>query len=153
MEKIETKIIKVNEINPEKKLIVEGAKFIKKGKLVAFPTETVYGLGANGLDEEAVKKIFIAKGRPQDNPLILHVSSIEEVRPLVKSISKEAEIFMKKFWPGPLTILFKKSSQVPDIITAGLDTVAIRMPNHPIALELIKNSGVPIAAPSANTIW
>lgn len=150
MDKIETNIIKVNGINPEKELILEGAKFIKSGKLVAFPTETVYGLGANGLDEEAVKKIFVAKGRPQDNPLILHVSSIEDVGPLAKFISEEAEILMKKFWPGPLTILFKKSSQVPDIITAGLDTVAIRMPDHPIALELIKNSGVPIAAPSAN---
>lgn len=151
MEKIETKIIKLNKINLEEKLILEGAKFIKEGKLVAFPTETVYGLGANGLDEEAVKKIFIAKGRPQDNPLILHVSSIEDVKPLVKSISKEAEILMKRFWPGPLTILFRKSNKVPNIITAGLDTVAIRMPNHPIAIELIKNSGVPIAAPSANT--
>ncbi len=151
MEKIETKIIKLNEINPEEKLILEGAKFIKEGKLVAFPTETVYGLGANGLDEEAVKKIFIAKGRPQDNPLILHVSSIEDVKPLVKSISKDAEMLMKRFWPGPLTILFRKSNKVPNIITAGLNTVAIRMPNHPVAIELIKNSGVPIAAPSANT--
>ncbi|SHD76582.1 tRNA(NNU) t(6)A37 threonylcarbamoyladenosine modification; threonine-dependent ADP-forming ATPase [[Clostridium] ultunense Esp] len=151
MEKIETKIIKVNEINPEEELILEGAKFIKEGKLVAFPTETVYGLGANGLNEEAVKEIFVAKGRPQDNPLILHVSSIEDIRPLVKSVSKEAEILMKKFWPGPLTLLFKKSKKVPNIITAGLDTVAIRMPNNPIALGLIKNSGMPIAAPSANT--
>ena len=148
---MKTKIVKVNQLNPEPDLIKEGADFIKEGKLVAFPTETVYGLGANGLDEEAVSKIFIAKGRPQDNPLILHISSIEEIEPLVESISKEAEILMRKFWPGPLTMLFKRSNMVPDIITAGLSTVAIRMPNHPVALELIKASGVPIAAPSANT--
>ena len=151
MEEIQTKIIKVNEKNPEKDLISLGANVINEGGLVAFPTETVYGLGANGLNEEAVKKIFIAKGRPQDNPLILHVSSIEQVESLVEFIPAEARILMEKFWPGPLTMLFKRSSLVPDIITAGLDTVAIRMPNHSIALELIKKSGVPIAAPSANT--
>ena len=148
---METKILKINPLNPEIDIIAEGAKYIRMGKLVAFPTETVYGLGANGLDEEAVKNIFTAKGRPQDNPLILHVSSIDEVKPLVKSIPKEAEILMKEFWPGPLTIIFERSSIVPDIITAGLDTVAIRMPNHPVALELIGASKVPIAAPSANT--
>lgn len=148
---METRIIKINALNPELDLIAEGSKYIKNGKLVAFPTETVYGLGANGLDEEAVKNIFVAKGRPQDNPLILHVSKFDEVKPLVKNISKEAEILMEEFWPGPLTILFKRSSLVPDIITAGLNTVAIRMPNHPVALELIEASGVPIAAPSANT--
>lgn len=151
MKKIETRLIKVNGKDPEENLILEGAKFIKAGKLVAFPTETVYGLGVNGLDELAVKDIFQAKGRPGDNPLILHISSIDQVECLVQSISQDAEKLMKRFWPGPLTILFKKSHRVPDIITAGLDTVAIRMPNHPIALELIRNSGVPIAAPSANT--
>lgn len=151
MKKIETKVIKVNGKSPEDDLILEGAKFIRDGKLVAFPTETVYGLGANGLDELAVKNIFQAKGRPVDNPLILHISSIGQVEALVESISKDGEKLMKRFWPGPLTILFKKSERVPDIITAGLDTVAIRMPNHPIALDLIKSSGVPIAAPSANT--
>ena len=148
---METKILRINPLNPELDLIAEGARYIRKGKLVAFPTETVYGLGANGLDEEAVKNIFIAKGRPQDNPLILHVSKIDEVRPLVKSIPEEAKILMEEFWPGPLTIIFERSSIVPDIITAGLNTVAIRMPNHPVALELIEASGVPIAAPSANT--
>lgn len=148
---METKILRINPLNPEIDLIAEGARYIRKGKLVAFPTETVYGLGANGLDEEAVKNIFIAKGRPQDNPLILHVSKIDEVRPLVKSIPEEAKILMEEFWPGPLTIIFERSSIVPDIITAGLNTVAIRMPNHPVALELIEASGVPIAAPSANT--
>lgn len=151
MKTIRTKLIKVTETNPEKEIIMEGARFIKEGELVAFPTETVYGLGANGLDEEAIAKIFIAKGRPQDNPLILHVSSIEEVKPLVKHISYEAEKLMEKFWPGPLTLLFERSNLIPPMITAGLDTVAIRMPNNPTALELIKASGVPIAAPSANT--
>ncbi|MBZ2174935.1 threonylcarbamoyl-AMP synthase [Schnuerera sp. xch1] len=148
---METKIVKVNNINSERKLIMEGAKYIKEGKLVVFPTETVYGLGANGLDEEAVLKIFHAKGRPQDNPLILHVSSMKEVKSLVKSISTEAERLMEKYWPGPLTMLFQRSDAIPDIITAGLDTVAIRMPNNSIALKLIEMSGVPIAAPSANT--
>lgn len=151
MNKIKTKIIKINKKQPEKSFILEAAKSIKAGELVAFPTETVYGLGANGLDEKAVKKIFSAKGRPVDNPLILHVSSIEDVKSLVEFISEDAESLMERFWPGPLTILLRRSKKVPDIITAGLDTVAIRMPNHSIALELIKNSGVPIAAPSANT--
>lgn len=148
---METRIIRINEYNPEMELIMEGARYIKESKLVAFPTETVYGLGANGLDEDAVKNIFIAKGRPQDNPLILHVSKIDEIKPLVKSIPEEAEILMKEFWPGPLTIIFERSNLVPDVITAGIDTVAIRMPNHPVALKLIEASGVPIAAPSANT--
>ena len=148
---METKVIKVNEKNPEKELIEQAAQLIRHGKLVAFPTETVYGLGANGLDEEAASKIFLAKGRPQDNPLILHVSSMEEVKPLVKSIPKEAEEIAERFWPGPLTMIFERSSLIPDVITGGLDTVAIRMPNHPVALALIKASGVPIAAPSANT--
>ncbi len=151
MDRIETIVIKVNKQNPEKALIKKGADIIRSGGLVAFPTETVYGLGANGLDEEAVKKIFIAKGRPQDNPLILHVAEKDQVPPLVEFISKEAEELMERFWPGPLTLLFKRSKLVPDCITAGLDTVAIRMPNHPVASALIKASGVPIAAPSANT--
>ncbi len=148
---METRIIKVDEKNPEKELIEQAAELIRNGKLVAFPTETVYGLGANGLDKEAASRIFVAKGRPQDNPLILHVSSIEEVKPLVKHIPKKAEEVAEKYWPGPLTMIFERSSLIPDVITGGLDTVAIRMPNHPVALALIKASGVPIAAPSANT--
>lgn len=148
---METNIVKINQLNPEPELIIQGARYIREGKLVAFPTETVYGLGANGLDEDAVANIFAAKGRPQDNPLILHVSKIDDIKPLVKSISKEAKVLMEEYWPGPLTILFERSNLVPDIITAGLDTVALRMPNHPVALELIEISGVPIAAPSANT--
>ena len=151
MEGIKTQIIEIKNENLDEELIYKGAKIIKRGGLVAFPTETVYGLGANGLNPEAVRKIFQAKGRPQDNPLILHVYNKSQVIPLVKSISKEVEKLMEKFWPGPLTILFKRSNLVPDIITGGLDTVAIRMPNNPIALKLIELSDVPLAAPSANT--
>lgn len=148
---METKVLVINNENIDENKISEAANVLKKSGLVAFPTETVYGLGANGLDDEAAKKIFIAKGRPQDNPLILHVSSTEELESLVESIPDVARLCMEEFWPGPLTILFKKSRIISDIITAGLDTVAIRMPEHPIALSLIKAAGVPIAAPSANT--
>ena len=147
---METKIIKINKENIDKNLIIDAANTIKNSGIVAFPTETVYGLGANGLDENAAKKIFAAKGRPQDNPLILHVYSIEQVEELVQEIPDVAKKCMDEFWPGPLTILLPKSSKVPDIITAGLTTVAIRMPKNRIALELIKESNVPIAAPSAN---
>lgn len=147
---METKIIKIKENDVDKHLIEEAVETINSGGLVAFPTETVYGLGANGLDERAVEKIFIAKGRPQDNPLILHVWSREQVEELVEDISYIAKLCMEKFWPGPLTLLLKKSAKVPEIITAGLDTVAIRMPENKIALELIRLSNTPIAAPSAN---
>ena len=147
---METEIIKINKDNIEEDLIMKAANIIRDGGLVGFPTETVYGLGANGLDPIAVGKIFIAKGRPSDNPLILHVESVQQVNELVEEIPELAKICMEKFWPGPLTILFKKSNIIPDIITAGLDTVAIRMPEHDIAIELIRLSGTPIAAPSGN---
>lgn len=117
---------------------------------MAFPTETVYGLGANALDPRAVEKIFRAKGRPGDNPLIVHVSKTQDVDKLVKELPPKARALMETFWPGPLTIVFKKSSVIPSEVTAGLNTVAIRMPNHPVALRLIDYSGLPIAAPSAN---
>lgn len=148
---MDTKIIKIDKSNIDKKLMIEAGDIVKGGGVVAFPTETVYGLGANGLDENAVKKIYEAKGRPSDNPLILHISSIEELDNLVEEVTDLAHMIMKRFWPGPLTIIFKKSRIIPNIITAGLESVAIRMPSHPIALELISLSGVPIAAPSANT--
>ena len=151
MDEIKTELIEINNQNLDGELIYKAAEIIKTGGLVAFPTETVYGLGANGLNPEAVKKIFYAKGRPQDNPLILHVYNSSQVIQLAEGISKEVEELMNSFWPGPLTILFKKSNLVPDIITSGLDTVAIRMPNNPIALKLIELSQTPIAAPSANT--
>lgn len=148
---METKVVKIDSSNPDIELVKEAARYITGGELVGFPTETVYGLGANGLDENAVRKIFMAKGRPQDNPLILHVNSIEMLRTLVVEIPDKALKLIDAFWPGPLTILFKKNNIVPEVITAGLDTVAIRMPSHKIALELIGASNTPIAAPSANT--
>lgn len=151
MLKLDTKIIKINKDNPEKQKIKIGSEIIKQGGVVAFPTETVYGLGANALDDKAVEKIFLAKGRPQDNPLIVHVSEIEQIKELVQYIPEDATKLMETFWPGPLTILFNKSERIPERVTAGLSTVAIRMPNHKIALELIKEAGLPIAAPSANT--
>lgn len=126
------------------------AEAIKQGKLVLFPTETVYGIGANALDEEAVKKIYIAKGRASDNPLIAHIANIEMLKNLVMEVGKVEEILIEKFWPGPLTIVFKKKQIVPDVITGGLDTVAIRMPSDTIAHKLIEYSNCPIAAPSAN---
>ncbi len=123
---------------------------IRNGGLVAFPTETVYGLGANGLDGEAVQRIFEAKGRPNDNPLILHIAKKNEVKRLWRSVPDTARALMDTFWPGPLTLIFTKSCIVPDEVTAGLDTVAVRMPDHKCALALIREAGVPIAAPSAN---
>lgn len=118
---------------------------------MAFPTETVYGLGGNALDEDAARKIYAAKGRPSDNPLIAHVSCVEEVAPLVKEIPEAGRKLMEAFWPGPLTMIFPKSEKVPYGTTGGLDTVAIRMPDDPVANRLIALAGVPVAAPSANT--
>ncbi len=126
------------------------ADFIKKGEIAAFPTETVYGIGANAYDEKAVKKIFKAKGRPVDNPLIVHVARKKDISVLVSEITPSAKKIIKAFFPGPVTVILKKNEIVPDIVTAGLDTIAIRMPASKIARELIKLSGVPIAAPSAN---
>ena len=131
------------------KLKVAG-EIIKQGGLVLFPTETVYGLGANGLDEDAVKKIYIAKGRKQDNPLILHVSNFDMVSKIAKDISDIEYTLMKTFWPGPFTIILNRTKIVPDIVTAGLDTVGVRMPSGEIARALISYAEVPIAAPSAN---
>ena len=123
---------------------------IKNGGLVAFPTETVYGLGANGLDENAVPKIYEAKGRPSDNPLILHISEFDEIKNIVKEIPDTAVILADEFWPGPLTMVLKKSDIVPYRTTGGLESVAVRMPSNKIAREFIKMTGVPVAAPSAN---
>ncbi len=117
---------------------------------MAFPTETVYGLGANALDPAAIEKIYIAKGRPPSSPLIVHVDSIEMARGLVREWPEHAECLARRFWPGPLTLVLPKQPHVPDRLTAGLDTVGVRIPAHPIALALIKEAGVPVAAPSAN---
>ena len=133
-----------------KKDIEEAARILKTGGLVAFPTETVYGLGGNGLDKEAARKIYAAKGRPSDNPLILHVSKMEEVYPLVESVPEKAKRLMESFWPGPLTLILKKSKIVPLESTGGLDTVAIRCPDNALTLELIERAGLPVAGPSAN---
>ena len=130
--------------------ISEAAEILKGGGLVAFPTETVYGLGGNGLDKEAAKKIYAAKGRPSDNPLILHVSSIEEVYPLVKALPEKAKKLMEAFWPGPLTLVLPKSDLVPKESTGGLETVALRSPENALTLDLIRACGFPIAGPSAN---
>ena len=147
---INTKVIKVNPNDFELSCIEEAANAIKNGGLCAFPTETVYGLGANALSEEAVSKIFKAKGRPQDNPLIVHIADLSDLEPLVKKIPKKAEKIANHYWGGPITIIMERSDKIPASVSAGLSTVAIRFPSHPVATALIKLSGVPIAAPSAN---
>ena len=146
---METKVAIIKDINKDSKFIEEAAKVIRNGGIVAFPTETVYGLGANALEEEAVRKIFIAKGRPQDNPLIVHVCS-KDISNLVKKVPKVAQELINKFWPGPLTIILEKKDIIPNMTSADLDTIGIRMPNSEIALKLIELSDRPIAAPSAN---
>ncbi len=125
------------------------ARFILNGKLVAFPTETVYGLGADALNTNAVRRIFKAKGRPADNPLIIHIARFEDLKRLTSHIPPEAKLLAEQFWPGPLTMILPKREEVPYVTTGGLDTVAVRMPSHPIARALIEES-TPIAAPSAN---
>ena len=128
----------------------EAGNIIKKGGLVLFPTETVYGIGANGLDEEAVKKIYLSKGRASDNPLILHIANFEMLSQIAQNISELEKRLMEAFWPGPFTIILNRTNIVPNIVTAGLETVGIRMPSAEIAKKLIEYAGVPIAAPSAN---
>ncbi len=147
---MKTVLLKVDSDNPDPQKIQAAADIIQKGGLVAFPTETVYGLGVDALNGEAVLRLFEAKKRPLDNPPIVHVVDVSEVYPLVKEVPKKAEVLMAQFWPGPLTLVFKHSDAVPKVTTAGLDTVAIRMPNHKVAQALIRQSHRPIAAPSAN---
>lgn len=132
-------------------MLSKASEIIKAGGLVAFPTETVYGLGANGLNPAAAAKIYAAKGRPSDNPLIVHISKVAHMYELAKEVPEKAVMLAESFWPGPLTIVLPKKDIVPDGTTGGLDTVAIRMPSHPVALSLINESGCYIAAPSANT--
>lgn len=145
-----TEIIKINPLYPEIEKIKKAAEIIRRGGTVVFPTETVYGLGANAFDPEAVKKIFVAKNRPMDNPLIVHIADINQLYEVASDIPEKILNISKIVWPGPLTFVLKKSPKVPKETTGGLNTVAVRMPAHPIALELIKESKVPIAAPSAN---
>ena len=139
-----------NAPDPSRDEIQRAASLLRAGKLVAFPTETVYGLGANALDEAAVARIFEAKGRPTTSPIIVHVSSIEMAQAVVAEWPQNAELLARRFWPGPLTLVLKKQAAVPGLVTAGLNTVGIRMPSNPIAQALIAAAEVPIAAPSAN---
>jgi len=145
-----TLVLKVNPQEPEAAKVRVAAEFIKKGGLVAFPTETVYGLGADALNPKAVLALFKAKKRPLDNPPIVHVENINDVYRLAKGIPAKAELLMRQFWPGPLTLVLERSNAVPDVTVAGLNTVAIRMPKNKVALALIRESQCPIAAPSAN---
>lgn len=137
--------------HPEEEQLKKPAEILKSGGLVAFPTETVYGLGANALNEEAAKKIYAAKGRPSDNPLIAHIADFKDLSGLVLNVPEAGKKLMEAFWPGPLTLIFPKSQLVPYGTTGGLDTVAVRMPDDPVANALIRLAGVPVAAPSANT--
>lgn len=147
---MKTSIVKMDVNNINMNAISQAGAIIRNGGLVAFPTETVYGLGANALNAEASAKIYEAKGRPSDNPLIAHIADIDMLAPLVAEIPTAAVKLMDAFWPGPMTLIFNKSDVVPKGTTGGLDTVAVRYPDHPIAQALIKSAGVSIAAPSAN---
>ena len=147
---IKTKIIKINPAHIDWVPLREAGRAIREGKLVAFPTETVYGLGADALNKEAILKIFQAKNRPFLDPLIVHINNLNEVNALVEDFPVAAQKLGKLFWPGPLTMVMKKNKIIPDIVTSGLDTVAMRIPDHKVALGLIKEAQRPIAAPSAN---
>ncbi len=148
---METKLVKIDPVQIDEEKIKEAAELIRRGELVAFPTETVYGLGADALHPEASKKIYAAKGRPSDNPLIVHICKFEELEYIAKTVPEQARKLADAFWPGPLTMIVWKNEKVPYETTGGMDTVAVRMPVDPIALKLIEESGCLIAAPSANT--
>lgn len=142
---------KIDNDNIDAEILQQAGELLLQGELVAFPTETVYGLGADALRPEAAKKIYAAKGRPSDNPLIIHVAELEALGKIVEEVPEKAQLLAEKFWPGPLTMILRKSAAVPYETTGGMDTVAVRMPDHPLALALIKAGGGYIAAPSANT--
>ena len=149
---MQTKIVRIEDKTPvREELLTEAARILREGGLVAFPTETVYGLGGNALDADASRKIYEAKGRPSDNPLIVHIACMEELPPLVQEIPESARRLAEAYWPGPMTMILKKSAGIPAETSGGLDTVAIRMPAAPVANALIRLAGVPVAAPSANT--
>lgn len=148
---MDTVIKKIDKCNIDREIIDQAGEIIRKGGLVAFPTETVYGLGADALQSQAAAKIYEAKGRPSDNPLIVHIAKLDALDRIATGISEKVYQLAEKFWPGPLTMILPKTEQVPEATTGGLDTVAIRMPDHPIALALIEASGGYVAAPSANT--
>ena len=146
---MQTKVFKIE--TPDDPHLAAAGECLKNGGLCAMPTETVYGLAANALDGDAVRKIFAAKGRPQDNPLIVHIADLSQWPSLVREIPDEAYALAQAYWPGPMTIILPKADCIPDEVSCGLDTVAVRMPSHPIAQALIRAAGVPLAAPSANT--
>ena len=148
---MDTKLVFMDEKHIDTLTLKEAGELIRKGELVAFPTETVYGLGADALRPEASAKIYEAKGRPSDNPLIVHISKFEDLERIAKDVPEQARKLADTFWPGPLTMVVWKNDKVPYTTTGGMDTVAVRMPNHPVALALIEESGCLIAAPSANT--
>ncbi len=150
MLKLLTQVIKVHPQKPEKEVMAKAAEVIMRGGLVAFPTETVYGLGADALNPRAVERIFQAKGRPADNPIIVHLGDLKQLEILTNYVSPRASEVMKRFWPGPLTLIYPRSEKVPPVVTGGQDTVAVRMPRGKVALALIRALGRPIAAPSAN---
>ena len=148
---METEVIKIDRDHPDMSAFEKAGRILKEGGLVAFPTETVYGLGADALDEEASRKIYEAKGRPSDNPLIVHIARMEDLEKIVKKVPEEAVKLAQRYWPGPMTLIMEKSECVPYGTTGGLDTVAVRMPSDPVARELILQGGGYVAAPSANT--
>lgn len=147
---IETEVVVVDPVHPEAAKIERAAALIRAGEVVVFPTETVYGLGADALQPRAVERIFVAKGRPLSDPLIVHIADEDALRELAATVPEHVEELARAFWPGPLTLIVPRGARVPSLVTAGLETVAVRMPRHPVALALIRASGTPIAAPSAN---
>ena len=147
---METKVITIDHKNIDEAVLQEAGRIIREGGLVAFPTETVYGLGGDALNKESSRKIYEAKGRPSDNPLIIHISKMEDLGAIVEEIPEAVYELAEAFWPGPLTIIMKKSDKVPKETTGGLNTVAVRMPSHPVAAKFIEYAGGYVAAPSAN---
>lgn len=147
---IETEILEVKDLNSNYENVKKGAEYLKKGEVVAIPTETVYGLAADAFNENAIKKVFQVKGRPQDNPLLVHIYKLEQVYDICKDIPQEAKKVFDAFWPGSVTLIFNKKECISDIVTAGMDTVAVRFPKSEIARVVIKESGTLLVAPSAN---
>lgn len=140
----------INITTEYERALEESSKLLKNGEVVGIPTETVYGLAANAFDEDAVRKIFVAKGRPSDNPLIVHIAKFEDLAPLVKEIPEKVKVMAEHFWPAPLTMIMKKSDRISNVVSGNLDTVAVRMPGNEYARAIIESCGVPLAAPSAN---
>src|SRR6266478_6624482 len=150
MQHIQTEVIAVDPVHPEPQVIERAAKLLREGEIVVFPTETVYGLGGAAFQTAALERIFAAKGRPFNDPLIVHIADEQDLEQVTPSLPEQARRLAQVFWPGPLTLILRRGPRVPGLVTAGLETVAIRMPRHPVALALIRALGSPVAAPSAN---